>query len=272
MCSSDLPAWATESLRSYYRLVDRVYVSFDADGRSWAGHQLRVEESISALRRADPDGKIVLLPGSHSDPLRPILTVETEQRQCALDAASAGCDWVLQLDTDEIMLSPKAFMAHLYLAESRSADAMHFPLRDFYQALGDDRYLEHCGRLWTYQSGYPGPVAIRHGSLLNHCRQVVAPHYRVDTKRHNTDPSHPRSAQVDGVVSPSQAIAHMSWVRSPELMREKARTSGYANAHDWDRELPLWTSRGQHPWCTVAATPFKQNPRERFRISTLDLA
>lgn len=98
------PAWATESLTSYYPLVDRVVVSFDRGHLSWSGRPMPVEAAIANLRLADPDGKIVLAPGNYSDPSRPFLDSETDQRQAALDAASEGADWVLQLDTDEIAL------------------------------------------------------------------------------------------------------------------------------------------------------------------------
>src|SRR4051794_34106735 len=99
------PAWISESVLSYYPLVDRIVVSYDAKGRSWAGHRLLVDDSLRSLKSVDVSGKMVFLPGNHTDPERFSLEMETEQRQGALDAASEGADWVLQLDTDEILLS-----------------------------------------------------------------------------------------------------------------------------------------------------------------------
>lgn len=262
------PAWAAHSLRSYYGLVDRVVVSFDADGRSWSGRPLRVDEAVAALRAADPDGKLVLLPGHHSDPDRPVLDVETEHRQEAVDAAGEGADWVLQLDADEILLSPEVFARHLRRAAERGARALDYPLRDFYQDLGGGRYLEHCGRFWTSQSAYPGPVAVEAGIALRHCRQVDAPHYRVDTHARNTDPAHAADAHVHAVVDRRDAIAHMSWVRTEDEMRLKAATSGYAGGSRWARALPRWRWRREHPWLTAAAAPVR-GPFDRFRVADL---
>lgn len=264
------PAWAAQSLRSYYALVDRVVVSFDRRGRSWAGFPLPVEDAIRELRSADPEGKLVLLPGDHCDPDRDILDVETEHRQEAVDAASEGADWVLQLDTDEVLLSPAVFRRHLDTAAARGARAMDFPLRDFYQEAGTGRYLEHCGRFWTDQSAYPGPVAVESGVALSHCRQVDEPLYRVDTHWRNTDPAHHQDAIVHAVVPRRDAIAHMSWVRTEDEMRMKSTTSGYAREREWDVELARWRRRRRHPWLTAAGAPFGA-PFGRFRVARLDL-
>ena len=169
------PAWATESLRSYYPLVEQVFVSFDRSHRSWAGHLLAVEEALAALRAADPDGKIQLLPGDHSHPDRPILEVETEQRQAAFHAAAESSDWVLQLDTDEVLLSQARFTTHLVEAERRGAEALAYPLRNFYAQVGPGRFLERCGRFWTPQASYPGPLAVRSTGSTASCSSSKSP-------------------------------------------------------------------------------------------------
>lgn len=266
------PAWARESLRSYYHLVDSVIVAFDRGHRSWAGHPLQVEQSIRALRSADPDGKIVLLPGDFSDPGRHVLAVETEHRQAALDAASGGCDWVLQLDTDEIVLNADSLIRHLERADADGFDALDFPLRDFYQSLGCGRFLEHSGRSWTIRAHYPGPVAVRSGTTLDHCRQARVPLFRVDLAPRNTDPWHPADATVHAVIPPSDAVAHMSWVRTRDEMERKARTSGYASSRNWDRDIGRWEWRQRHPVATVLANGLRRSNLEWFRISSLDVA
>ena len=265
------PAWATESLRSYYHLVDRVVVSFDRNHRSWAGHPLDVDESIAALRAADPEDKIHLLPGDFSDPERHILTVETEQRQASFDAAAESADWVLQLDTDEVLLAPAVFTAHLVEADRRGTDALAYPLRNFYKQIDGQRFLERCGRFWTTQSSYPGPLAVRSSARLTHCRQTDVPTYRVDVRPWNTDPSHPSSARVHAVVRPDQAAAHLSWVRTPGQMQAKSVTSGYAPERNWERDLRTWHWRGRHPYVAAALAPFARDPFERVRVARLDL-
>lgn len=136
------PAWAAESLSSYHHLVDRVIVSHDRGKRSWAGHPMSVDAASAALRSADTEGKLRVVTGAHSDPERPVLEVETEQRPTALDAASEDSDVVLQIDTDEIVLDPVVLPRHVDVMVSRGDTALEFPLRDFYADLGGGRFLE----------------------------------------------------------------------------------------------------------------------------------
>ncbi len=264
------PAWIAQSIGSYYHLVDRIVVSHDRSGRSWAGHPLSVQESLDRLVAADPQGKILMLPGAHSDPDRFVLDVETEHRQSALDAASEGADWVIQLDTDELLPSPSAFTAQLTLAEQRGADALEFPARIIYARTPSGRFLEQCGRLWTAQSAYPGPVAVRAGTRLTHARQAAgSPMHRADVAPWNTDPAHPWNATVHAVISPAHAILHMSWVRTEAQMAEKRRVSGYAGAVKWDAELRRWRWRAHHPWLTALGAPVARDPLRRFRVASL---
>lgn len=265
------PAWATESLRSYYHLVDRVIVSHDRGHRSWAGHPMAVEESLAALRKADPDDKIRVLPGHWSDPDRPILEVETEQREAARLAAAESADWVLQFDTDEVLLSPSTFLAQLREADRRGADALHYPLRNFYKRLSDDRFLEKCGPFWTTQASYPGPLAVRSTTHLTHCRQAAAATYRVDFRPWNTDPSHPSGARVHAVIRPDEGVAHLSWVRTPEQMAAKALISGYAPERNWDRDVREWEWRGRHPRLAALGSALSRDRWNRVRIARLEV-
>jgi hypothetical protein len=268
------PGWIGESIASYYGLVDRIFVSHDQAGLSWHGHPLSVEESLKRISAADPDGKTTLLPGNHSYSSRPPMETETEQRQAALDAASVGADWVLQIDTDEIVSAPAALLHHLRCADQRAAEALAFPLRDVYARTRSGRFLEHCGRFWTTQAAYPGPVAVRAGVTLSAARQpTTSSAYRVDVSPRNTDPAHPFDAPVHAVISPEEAILHLSWVRTEAQMAEKSVVSGYAGNRDWGRDLTRWRRRSQHPWRTAATAPFAQDPFGRFRVISLpDLA
>ena len=264
------PAWIAQSIGAYYRLVDRIVVAYDRSGLSWAGYPLSVGEALGRLRKADPDGKIVLLPGDWVDPSRPALDIETEQRQAALDVASESADWVVQLDTDEILAEPSTFVRCISVADAHAASALHYPLRWLYARSRSGAFLEVCGRWWGTQSGYPGPLAVRAGTRLTHGRQASStPTYRVDVTPWNTDPAHPRGARVHRVVSPAQAALHMSGVRTEAQRLEKSIVSGHASAHRWESELRDWRRRGNHPWLTSATTPLMRDPLQRFRVVRL---
>ncbi|WP_353808028.1 hypothetical protein [Agromyces sp. SYSU T00194] len=264
------PAWVAQSIGSYYDVVERIVVSYDADGRAWGGAPLSVEEALGRMRAADPDGKLVFRPGDHSDASREVMAVETEHRQAALDAASEGADWVLQLDTDEIVPSVGVLLDHLAEADRRAAEALAFPMRNFHARTADGAFLEHCGRFWTAQAGFPGPVAVRAGTRLTLARQAAdTPVHRVDMSPRNTDPAHPFGTPVHAVIPPRDAIIHMSWVRTERQMAEKRITSGYAGERDWDRDLRRWRRRAAHPRRTMLAAPFARNPFGRFRVTRL---
>jgi hypothetical protein len=264
------PAWIPQSIGSYYGLVDRIIVSYDRQGRSWSGAPLSVEESLARIRAADPDGKVVMLPGDYADPERFTMRLETEQRQASLDAASEGADWVIQLDTDEIVPTPSVFGNHIARAHDRAAEALDYPARVLYARTADGVFLEQSRRFWGWQAAYPGPVAVRAGTTLSFARQAeAAPLYRVDMAPWNTDPAHPRWARVHAVVRPGDAVLHMSWVRTEAQMAEKAVVSGHASSRDWTRELRTWRTRARHPVRTALAAPFTGDPVQRYRMSRL---
>lgn len=264
------PAWVAESIRSYYEVVDRIVVSYDQAGLSWAGIPLSVEESLRRLEQVDPDRKMVLLPGDHVDPTRHAMHVETTQRQSALDAASEGADWVVQLDTDEIVPRLAVFQRVIRDAHEHGAHAVEFPARVLYTRTPRGRFLENCSRLWGDQANYPGPVAVRAGTTLSFARQAAsAPLYRADLAPWSTDPSHPQDAPVHQVLSRDEAILHMSWVRTSAQMNEKACVSGHASERNWPRELSGWNRRSRHPWASILATPITKDPARRFRMASL---
>jgi hypothetical protein len=264
------PAWIPQSLGSFYALVDRIVVSYDADGLSWSGDPLSTRESLERITAADPDGKVLLRPGRFANPELMAMWAETAQRQDALDAASEGADWVLQLDTDEVVADPAALRAAIDAADSHAASALEYPARVFYARAESGRFLETCGRFWSTQSSYPGPIAVRSGTALSHARQAAkAPTYRVDVSPWNTDPARPATTRVHRVIGRDQALLHLSWVRTEAQMAEKRAVSGHARGRDWDRELDRWRRRMRHPLLAAAAAPLSRKPFERYRVTRL---
>ena len=264
------PAWIRQGIGSFYGLVDRIVVSYDADGLSWSGNPLSTEESLDRIAAADPDDKVVLHPGRFSNPDLMAMWAETAQRQDALDAASEGADWVLQLDTDEVVTDPGELRAAIDAADAHAASALEYPARVLYARADSGRFLETCGRFWSTQSSYPGPVAVRAGTTLSHARQAAGvPTYRVDVSPWNTDPARPPTTRVHRVIARDQALLHLSWVRTEAQMAEKRAVSGHARDRDWDQELDRWRRRMRHPFLTAAGAPLARKPFERFRVTSL---
>jgi hypothetical protein len=266
------PAWLSAGVRSYYGLVSRIFVSYDADGRSWTGQQLPIERCLDIIRELDTDGKVTLLPGRFWRPAERPLDNDTYQRQVCIDAASEIADWIIQLDADEILLDPATFARELVAADADGRDGLEYPARCLYASLARGRYLEESRRFGGIAATYPGPVAVRAGSRLRVARQGPSSLRRVDFRKRNTDPSHPRSSPVDAVIAPAQGMIHFSWVRSEEELRAKGRSSGHAHDFDWDKAIDSWLWHQRHPYLTALTTPLRRRPPSRWlRISRIEL-
>ncbi|MDF8266500.1 hypothetical protein [Luteipulveratus flavus] len=263
------PAWVEESIGSYYDLVDRIVVSYDGNGVSWTGAPIRVEESLQRIRALDVDRKMVEAPGHFARLDHEPLENETHQRLAAAALAGDGADWVLQLDTDEVMTSPAAFLGSLCDADVRGFDALDYPSRLLYQHVRDDLYLEQSRRFWGVAAAYPGPLAVRSGTPMVHCRQTASPTFRVDFRATNTDPAQGRRSPVHRVIGEDEAVMHYSWVRSVPEMRAKSRSSGHARAYQWEQEIARWERRQRRPWSAVGRTPLSGRSgggRDRLRL------
>ena len=121
------PDYLAASMRSYYQLVDRIFLSADEADLSWSGRPLDVDLCLTKAKTADPDGKLVVQRGSFSDPISHAMECETRQRQEALDAASDGCDWVVQLDNDEVVPDLEVLETQLLVAEARGVTGVAPP-------------------------------------------------------------------------------------------------------------------------------------------------
>jgi hypothetical protein len=233
------PAWLVPSIASYYDRVTTIVASYDQDHRSWSGAPMGPEmrACIRLLRDHDPDHKVVLLPGAFARPDEHPQEGETHQRQASIDAASAHGDWVLQLDTDEIVHDADRFFRELDRTEQAGLDALEYPARWVYAHLFDRWYLERATRRLRTWDAVPGPVAVRAGTRLRYLRQTDAPSRRL------------RFGGDDGFepLPVASAILHFSMVRTERAMRAKSRITAHAPDLDWDLRLRLWHEARRRP-------------------------
>lgn len=256
------PAFLEESVSSYYSLVDRIVASYDVDSIGWTGAPLKVEECLSRLRSLDVEGKVEELPGNFHSGNRDPMEADTYQRNVALGAVGVDVDWVLQLDTDEVLGSPRRLLQSLIRAHGAGCSALDYPARWLYCQVRGRWYLERSGRLWQPSASYPGPVAVKPGTLLRHARQCDGRSWHVDFRRRNTDPMRSVSTRIDEVVDPRSGIWHFSWVRSEEALRAKGKSSGHADAFDWSKATDELLRRRKHPVPTVLGTPLRRRPSD----------
>ncbi|REJ08027.1 hypothetical protein DY023_01825 [Microbacterium bovistercoris] len=261
------PSFLRESLMAYYPYVDRIVLSYDRTSTSWTGTPLPVAQCLKIVEELDSEGKCVHAPGDFARLDHWVFANETFQRQAALDAASEGADWVLQLDTDEVMGDPDTFFEMLGRADRAGAGGLDFPARWLYTRTGPGRYLESSTRLWRRVAGYPGPLAVRAGTRLRHARQADVDLFRVDLRERSTDPARPKDAPVDAVISPEQAVLHFSWVRDPDTIRRKFGWSGHTAVYKPPKIYRRWAWRTRHPLLATLMTPLMRGHQNRFRLA-----
>ncbi|WP_407316568.1 hypothetical protein UQW22_09705 [Isoptericola halotolerans] len=261
------PNFLGASLSAYYDHVDRIVLSYDETATSWTGTPLPVDECLAIVKEVDVDGKCVHSPGRYARLDHDPLDNDTFQRQAALDEASGGADWVLQLDTDEVMTDPDVFFTALHRAEGTGTSALAYPSRWLYSRVAAGRYLEASTRLGRPVASFPGPLAVRAGTRLELARQTTCPTYRVDLRPWNTDPHQHQETPVHQVVAPHEAVLHFSWVRDPDTMRRKFGWSGHTAMYSDPAVFRRWASRSARPRATAATSLLRR--RDWYRLVTV---
>src|SRR6516162_3884119 len=109
------PTWIQASVLSYYEIVSTLIISYDKRGLGWTGVPVPVEESLALLRAIDEDHKMKFIAGDFARLEHSPIENDTYQRRCALEQASANCDWVLMLDSDEVLPDAGKFVQRLRL-------------------------------------------------------------------------------------------------------------------------------------------------------------
>ncbi len=247
-----------QSVASYYDLVDRLVVSYDASGRAWNGVPLDVEDCLGRLRGL---GKVELRAGRFCRPDLAPMAAETAQRTAALAAAGDGADWVLQIDADEVLPDRGALLAALRAAEELGLPAVEWPMRVLFRSLGRGRFLEVCDVDGGERYEYPGAIAVRPGTPLVNGRQVGTPFLRAvvrgdDRSLQVTRPAEENETRLE-LLGPQQAIVHYSWAGSRARVRSKVRSWGHSDGWHtrafyllrWRPAPLLWrTMRDFHPF------------------------
>lgn len=224
------PTWVERSVGAYYEVVERLVVSYDVDDRGWTGAQLSASAVVERLRSLDVDHKMIFLPGSFHDNSVAPLHNDTAQRAAALSVAGEGMDWVLQLDTDEVLPD----MPRLLDVLARVDDdvlGVEWPMSVLFRGLRGGAYLQVCSAGGAAHVEYPGSVAVRPTAKLVQARRHVGVFERVlvagDTSSlqvvRASEAVERRSFSIPGEA----AILHNSWGRSPAVVWRKVRSWGH---------------------------------------------
>jgi hypothetical protein len=238
------PTWIEKSVRAYYDQVEEILVSYDEDGIGWSGSRVHSEEAVARLRAIDSAGKMRFVGGNHHD-LSTGPENEIRQRQAALDAVATTVDWVLQIDSDEVVPDIDVVIAALRHADDRGLRAVEWPMRVLFRRLNDREYLVVTGKNGRGHFEYPGPIAVRAGVRFRDARQGDGPFLRPVVAGDVSSLQVSREAAEDEdrsfTITPSQAILHNSWGRSPAVIRRKVRAWGHHDGwRTWRHYLLTW--------------------------------
>lgn len=244
------PTWIEHSVLSYYNYVDEIVVSFDRGKRGWTGTPIPVDECLARAKAVDRANKLRLVAGDFFRPSHAPIDNDTYQRQCALAEAGRGADWVLQLDSDEVLPNPLALIEMLKEAEMRKVAAVEWPMRVLFQRTRNRRFLEVCAANGSDRFEYPGPIAVRPDVKLFDARRAEGLFLRPvvgdgRTSLQTARPAEPNEIRVE-LKNPADAIIHNSWARDSGSIRTKIASWGH-NA-GWRSRLFYYLRWLPAPW------------------------
>ena len=230
------PTWIEPSVRSYYGVVEKIFVSYDRDKIGWTGAPIAADECIERIRAIDVDRKVRLVEGSFFRKDSSPMENDTAQRQHALTEAGKDADWVVELDTDEVMPDAPYFVDRLREVPP-DREACMWPMRVMFKQLSATSFLEVSTRGRTPYSEYPGPVACRPGVKLIAARRSSGPQWRHGIRYGWWDYLVRPTIRPDALIEPGKAVLHFSWARNDDEIRRKL--SSWSHARDFDREAYL---------------------------------
>ncbi len=255
------PAWIEASVLSYYDFVDRIVVSYDADSRGYTGREVDVAGCLRRLRAIDRVGKCDFHPGQFAAPDAAPMACETRQRTEALALAGDGADWVLQLDTDEVLPTPSLLLNCIEDAARVGLRTVDFPSLWLYSAAGGRRFLSWCRRGGRVDVMFPGSMAVRPDVHFEFARRSLEPTYHVDIRRQRHLGG--KHVRADRVVRFHESIVHLSMLRSDNELQSKFLTWSHARDRDWSPELDGWRAARKYPRSAALLSQFDLTTRRR---------
>ena len=235
------PAWLETSIQSYYDIVEKIVVSYDRNKVGWTGRALPIDECIDRAKSVDKDKKMEFAPGNFAILSNSPMENETRQRREAL-AQAGEADWVLQLDTDEVVTKPSSLLKRL-AALPASVSCARWPMRSFFQRSVDGRYLEVCSRWRGHMEEY-FPIAVRSGATLFEARNTFKDTVTLRSRTFSIESLSNASSRL----ARDETMLHFSWVRSQEQMLRKLQSWGHSRDFDTERYYREIWSRAPTEW------------------------
>lgn len=89
------------SLKQIYDFSDEIFICYDKDGKTWAGNNFEIPETVfSEIRQLDHQKKIVFYSDTFYVEGISTIDLDTRQRNMLAEKMGKGC-WHIQIDSDE---------------------------------------------------------------------------------------------------------------------------------------------------------------------------
>lgn len=205
--------FATSAIKSYYHIADEIILGVDQDFLSWSKIPYpSIDKQIGLfLECHDPEKKINVIYGDfHSYPT-PLENDTAERTQLSLYCRNWD-NWVVQIDSDEILMNPDVFKAWIERVKPNGL-CIYARLINVFKVFGPrDALVVDPPTEWA-------AVATRLHGEYERCRQT----------------------KQDCVMSPLNLL-HYSWGRRPEELLQKLQNWGHSDNRDWQEYLDFWQS------------------------------
>lgn len=223
------PTWLRSSLERYYDHLDVLVISASRSNRGWTGRRILADECVAIALALDTRKIASVISGEWQDIDHP-MNADTRQRQDALAAMADRVNWVLQIDSDEILPDFEALRSALDRADALGLDVVDWPMQVLFRRVRG-HYLRVVANNGQSKYEYPGPIAVRPSLVLVEARRVQGPFLRpvVIGDRELTEVTRPRSSGEVRLefLRDDQAILHNSWARPFRDVRRKVLSWGH---------------------------------------------
>lgn len=211
-------AYIFTSIKQVYEYADIIVISYDADGKTWAGNDITIPESFfNEVKEFDTQNKITLYKDSFYVKGMQPMDLETRQRNLMAEKMGAG-GWHIQLDADEYACDFKILAQFLrkykYLLKNPLKNSFNFQVN----------------LVTLFKHNAEGYFAIT--PFDEKCMLVTSrPQYQRARKPH-----HGRTIPLD------YYMIHQSWAREDHEILEKINNWGHKNDFNTADFFDVWKS------------------------------
>ena len=260
------PAFLESSVLSYYDQVDKIVVTYDRNYLGWTGNPIRTEYCLALLKKIDRDDKCIFVPGDYArseffgDPNKN----ETHQRNQSIALAREFSDWIVQIDTDEVVPKSLRLLDLVDLADNNGCASVWYPMLWVF-SLNSHGVTVASNRKLTPIADFPGPILLRADQNVIFSRQEVNRSKGLSVRCNTVLGRVDGTKVVDKRIELNELVLHYSMERTEADFQMKAINNGHAFEVDWALAYKCWKLAKKSPHLASLLSLFrKSNASNKF--------